>query len=282
MSIWKLAATAVTVTVVSTPALAGISDDLKFCAGLTSSKERLACYDAAARIENAAKPTPARTPASTAVQRQPSPLDAQAAIVTKAPIAPPRNWQGFYLGANGGWARGDTGGTEGWLAGAHAGYNAQSGQIVVGLVIDAAFADIKRSETVIVPTFRPFGPPSNTITTTDTKIDFLGTARAKLGFDFGDFLLYGTGGLAWLQNSASVSTILTDNSFSSVFADKKFHFGYAAGAGLEARIAQDWSLFAEYLYINVQPQTYALGTFGGTSISGSFHVARGGVSYWFR
>ncbi|WFU54651.1 hypothetical protein QA639_34455 [Bradyrhizobium pachyrhizi] len=35
----------------SCPAHADISNDLKFCAGLASGKERLACYDAAARIE---------------------------------------------------------------------------------------------------------------------------------------------------------------------------------------------------------------------------------------
>src|SRR3954468_24789264 len=77
---------------------AEVSDDLKFCGSLKSGAERLACYDAAARI--ASKPAAARTVTRTA------PADAQPAIATKAPVLEPlpaRNpFDGYYAAIGGG------------------------------------------------------------------------------------------------------------------------------------------------------------------------------------
>lgn len=84
----------------STLACAEVSDDLKFCGSLKSAAERLACYDAAARI--AVKSTPAR-PAARVV-----PLDSQAALPFKAAVLDPppaRNpFDGYYVGVGGGYA----------------------------------------------------------------------------------------------------------------------------------------------------------------------------------
>lgn len=81
---------------VAAPAQAGISDDLKFCAGLTSGKERLACYDAAARIE---KQKPKVKQASELKAPRPSP-NALAAAYTPPPMSP---FEGAYVGITGGY-----------------------------------------------------------------------------------------------------------------------------------------------------------------------------------
>jgi hypothetical protein len=84
-------------------AKAEVSDDLKFCGGLKSGAERLACYDAAARI--AARPVTVR-PARAA----PPAMDAQAALPGKAfaaPAAPVRNpFDGYYAAIGGGYGVG--------------------------------------------------------------------------------------------------------------------------------------------------------------------------------
>jgi hypothetical protein len=79
------------------PAFAEVSEDLKFCGSLKSGAERLACYDAAARI--ATKPMQTRPTARAA------PLDAQAAVPLKATALDPlpaRNPFGGYYAAIGG------------------------------------------------------------------------------------------------------------------------------------------------------------------------------------
>jgi hypothetical protein len=81
---------------------AEVSDDLKFCGSLKSGAERLACYDAAARI--ASRPAAARPVARA------TPLDAHAAAPTKAPafaLEPVRNpFDSYYVAIGGGYGVG--------------------------------------------------------------------------------------------------------------------------------------------------------------------------------
>lgn len=89
----------------ASPSFAEVSSDLRFCGGLKSSAERLACYDAAARI--AARP-PVRPPVVADRAERPA-LDAQASLPTKAPILqlPMRSaFDGYYLAAGGGYGVG--------------------------------------------------------------------------------------------------------------------------------------------------------------------------------
>jgi hypothetical protein len=79
----------------SAPAFAGISDDLKFCARLTSGKERLACYDAAARIEKRAAPV--KRVAAT-------PMQVPVFIAAHAQVASPGSrFSGAYVGITAGY-----------------------------------------------------------------------------------------------------------------------------------------------------------------------------------
>jgi outer membrane immunogenic protein len=57
------------------------------------------------------------------------------------PVAPVDNWAGFYIGAMGGYGKentSDVGALSGGLAGGTAGYNWQTGSVVLGLEADAA------------------------------------------------------------------------------------------------------------------------------------------------
>lgn len=278
------AALAAWAVVAIVPAEAGISEDLKFCAALKSSKERLACYDAAARIEGtsaARVARPVEPVSAVAVNTAPSAMDAHAAVVPRTPAAALASWQGFYVGANGGWAKADLGSSKGWLAGGQIGYNAQIGEIVIGVVADIAAADVKRSETTTLSSLGFLTYQR----TESAKVDLFGTARAKIGFDLGGTgLVYATGGLAWAQNRLTIENAkLIPPVESTKISEQHWHFGFAAGAGAEVKFDQRWSVFAEYLYVRLEPQDYNFGFPGaGVSVSGNFHVARGGVSYWFK
>ena len=74
--------------------------------------------------------------------------DLPARAYTKAPAAAIaiNNWTGFYLGAMGGYAQENTsdafGEISGGFAGGTAGYNWQTGNFVLGVEVDGAWADV--------------------------------------------------------------------------------------------------------------------------------------------
>jgi hypothetical protein len=78
---------------------AGVSDDLVFCSKLGNPKERIACYDAAARI--AARPTPTTTPARSNILATQEAADHPIAPAT----APTRNssFDGAFFSIGGGY-----------------------------------------------------------------------------------------------------------------------------------------------------------------------------------
>ncbi len=93
------------------------------------------------------------------------------------------NWTGPYAGvlAGYGWSNFRDGGTtgSGWLAGGYLGYNVQTpDNWVYGIEADAMWTGIAGSNF------------------NNDRINYLATLRPRFGYAFGDFLLYGTGGLA--------------------------------------------------------------------------------------
>jgi hypothetical protein len=96
-----LAAGVATIAAFQSPARAGVSDDLVFCSKLTSAKERISCYDAAARIAaNAGRidQTPQRRPAPAT----PSPITTQEVAAHPVSTLERTNpFQGLYAAIGG-------------------------------------------------------------------------------------------------------------------------------------------------------------------------------------
>jgi outer membrane immunogenic protein len=191
-------------------------------------------------------------------------------VVTKAPpiVAQVYNWTGFYIGVNGGggWGRSDytqTGNFDlsGGLVGGTAGYNWQTGSWVFGLEGDLDWSNINGN------TFLGCVPGCKTTN------NWLGTARARVGYAFDRILPYVTGGLAVGEVQADVDGINVATNTNT---------GWTAGAGVEYAITNNWSVKAEYLYVD-------LGNFncgvvcGGNPDNVSFrsHIARGGINFRF-
>ena len=195
--------------------------------------------------------------------------DLPARTYTKAPVAaaPIYNWTGFYIGAMGGYASEDNStnsfNRKGGFAGGTLGYNFQSGDVVFGVEADAAWADVSNTTTVLGVTGK-------------AEIRDWGTVRGRIGYAFGQVLLYGTGGYAWADNRITFSV----PGFS--VSDSHVHSGWTVGGGLEYMFAPHWSLKGEYLYKSFGNENYTFPLLGtGTTGTTNFHTVQVGVNYHF-
>ena len=196
--------------------------------------------------------------------------DLAARPYTKAPAAAIaiNNWTGFYLGAMGGYAHEDADAfaLSGGFAGGTAGYNWQTGNLVFGLEVDGAWADVGATVDVI---------PG--LASIDYTIRSMGTVRGRIGYAFDQVLLYGTGGYAWSDNRLSATALGVS------ISDSQFHSGWTVGAGVEVMFAPKWSVKAEYLYKSFEGQTYFAGTVPGGVPIGTINLnsVQVGVNYHF-
>jgi outer membrane immunogenic protein len=189
---------------------------------------------------------------------------------TKAPAlaVPAINWTGFYIGAMGGYAKENTSNglaLSGGLAGGTAGYNWQTGKLVLGVEVDAAWTDFGQTATI----------PG--VLSVSSKASDTGTLRGRIGVAFDQFLFYGTGGYAWLDNK------ITGTALGVSFSDSHVHPGLAAGAGVEVMFMPHWSVKAEYLYRSFSGHTYFATQFPPGLSTGTLNVNSGqfGVNYHF-
>lgn len=186
-----------------------------------------------------------------------------------APPPPVFTWTGFYLGVNGGYdfdhrSRYLTGTSNGlvalgsavptpfrqadagFTAGGQIGYNYQIGgfggaggflglgaaSIVVGVEADIAYTDLDKTASFTGANSNPVLGPATT--TFRSQMDFLGTARGRVGLAFNQFMVYGTGGFAYgdvdsrLVNFAPNGTTVASSGRSSGFTT-----GYTYGGGIE-------------------------------------------------
>jgi outer membrane immunogenic protein len=180
---------------------------------------------------------------------------------------PPYNWTGFYVGINGGggWGRSDfsapfsTGSfdTSGGLVGGTLGYNWQMGQAVFGLEGDVDWSNIRGSAVC-----------GGGVTVCETRNDWLGTFRGRLGYAFDRFLPYVTGGLAVGDIKTSIAGLGGTN-------DTKA--GWTVGGGIEAAIAGPWTAKVEYLYVDLGRG----GSILGSDAKFTTNIVRAGLNYRF-
>jgi outer membrane immunogenic protein len=233
-------------------------------------------------------------------------LAARAPMYTKAPAAQVYDWTGFYIGGNVGYAHnhmsasdetltqggvatqpavGGSSDGNGFTGGGQIGYNYQLGQTVLGVEGDFNYIGAKDSTT-----FNPAGGP---ISETSTfKSDWFATIRGRVGYTFGAFMPYLTGGVAFMHTTANVTLSAAGVPLGFNASDDHVAVGYAVGAGLEYAIDKNWSIRGEYLHMGFGGQDYdGTGdlTMGGATASIGAHahvksdydIARIGVNYRF-
>ena len=192
------------------------------------------------------------------------------------------NWTGFYIGGHFGYGGGSLGpdtnplplqgvflphSVIGLMGGYQVGYNRQlSNNFVLGVEADATFpTPVDQAAMARMPP-----APSN------TTIDYIGTARGRIGYAFGPWMPYATGGFAWGHPNIA----LNDGSGAIV---RHYQFGWTAGLGLEFAVSGNWSAKLEYDYVELSRQLYDLSGFGlaNVNVDPRIHLAKIGLNYHF-
>jgi len=189
----------------------------------------------------------------------------------KAPAyVPAYNWSGFYLGINGGGGWGDSewngfgvsNSPSGGLIGLTYGYNwqAMGSPWVFGFEGDINWTNMK-DDAACAPTV------------CETKNNWFGTARGRIGYSWDRWLPYVTGGLAYGDIDANRV---------GIGSTSDTNVGWAVGAGLEGVIVGNWTAKVEYLHTDLGDITCSAAACGpATNVDFSANIVRGGVNYRF-
>jgi outer membrane immunogenic protein len=198
----------------------------------------------------------------------------------QAPAVVPLTWRGFYVGGTLGYGFGEsehfasqvpgssTGNfdIDGFVGGFTIGYNWQFSAWVLGIEADWSFADLQGS----VPGNPSYGCGAGNSCQTDVR--WFGTVRGRLGYAFGPWLPYVTGGFAYGDVEASIP------SSGPAFTKSSTLSGWTAGAGFEYAFSPRWSAKLEWLYVDLGDFSYAF-TFVPLEAKAEFSVIRGGINY---
>jgi high affinity Mn2+ porin len=221
------------------------------------------------------------------------------------PISAAYDWTGLYLGGHIGYALGNSNFTASTTAGAsqisgsldlfqgfdgfkeqgsffeglQVGYNYMfQNRLVIGAEVDASFPSFQSLEGLSIggsSTF--FSPGIGAETYSETALAF-GTVRARVGYAFGDWLFYATGGFAWTYDQLTLTQLATGASDSPLL----WRFGWAGGAGVEFPVMSHWTAKFEYLFTDYGFSTATFPTAGQRSDSNfSLQEFRAGLNYQF-
>jgi outer membrane immunogenic protein len=191
-------------------------------------------------------------------------------------------WSGFHAGIIGGFGWTETSfddddnsgsyDSEGGGAGLFAGYDWQAGNIVFGVDASISYLFDGEVEELLAPG-----------TALEADSDWFATVRGRVGYAFDNFLVYAAGGAAFQDAQTTVIALGPDV---AVDADETL-VGWTIGAGVDAKIAENWSFRVEYLYARFEDQefTYDFTPVGGNLVVSESdienHTIRGGIAYHF-
>lgn len=191
------------------------------------------------------------------------------------------DWTGFYVGGHFGYGTASFGpGTNplllqsvffphsptGLIGGYQLGYNRQlPNHIVLGIEADATFTS-------------PVDLPGQAPAPFNTTLDYVGTVRGRIGYAFGRWLPYVTGGFAWGHTHIDIN-----DPANIVPSIGHYQPGWTAGAGLEFAVTRNWSAKFEYDYVDLARRMYDLGGFGlpGVNVDPRIHLVKLGLNHHF-
>jgi outer membrane immunogenic protein len=184
----------------------------------------------------------------------------------------PFSWTGFYVGINGGYGWGKSSWSDAFgisgdfnvksaLVGTTVGYNLQTGSWVWGVEGDIDVSWIKGST------------PALFCVGCETRNDWLATGRGRIGYAWDRWLPYLTGGAAFGDIKSNILGT----------SDTKTKIGWTVGAGIEYAFMGEWSVKAEFLYVDLGKATCGTAVCGiDTDVSfKKVNIGKIGVNYRF-
>lgn len=190
--------------------------------------------------------------------------------IPQAPVsyeqpAPIKNWAGAYVGGTVGYDWGKDSANskrdhKGFGGGLYGGYNVQDGQMVYGAEADVNLGDEKGNAGTT--------PVNGDAVTTKQGVN--GSLRARVGYDTGPVLVYGTAGLAVSKNKA----------YAAGTKDSATALGYTVGAGAETFLTDNVTARLEYRYSDYQKKDFRV---GGETVSRGYddHSVKAGIGVKF-
>jgi outer membrane immunogenic protein len=191
----------------------------------------------------------------------------------------------------------------GFIGGAQAGFNWQSGSLVAGLEGDFNYFGLRGSSTGTG--IYPCCSPATFAVTTSVKADWLATIRGRLGIANNNWLFYVTGGAAFTSLKGDFT--FSDNcgnfgtcngpggpNAAEAVSISNTKAGWTVGGGIEAGLSGAWTVKAEYLYVDfgsvsavgliTTPGVVAFGSNNNPfthSVDLKTHILRLGLNYRF-
>ncbi|MER9375988.1 outer membrane protein [Mesorhizobium sp. M0491] len=229
------------------------------------------------------------------------------------------NWSGVYVGAQGGYYQGVNSNVDvticeevgcelgvllansaltdlnwvadsdpsGFIGGGQIGYNFQSGTLVVGAELDFQIGSGGGTDITCISVL---GCEIPVTANASSELEWLGTARGRIGAAFDRTLIYATGGMAFgkVRNYFDVNLGVDPYVFSN--EERSTRFGWTVGGGAEYALTDELSLKGEYLYYNLADSTmttlsYGVGNpqgrIGTYKFSNDGQLVRVGLNYRF-
>jgi opacity protein-like surface antigen len=211
---------------------------------------------------------------------------AGAADMPQAPLRslPPSIWTGFHVGVHmGGVVATDDGTTafgaptafsinpSGAIGGLEFSYDYQfSPNWLVGAALDLSWSSASGDFNFIANTAAG-GVASGQFTSNHNWYD---TFTGRVGYVLGNWVLYGKGGVAWINANYALASI---GSFASGSVTDT-HAGYALGLGAEWMFLPGWSTTIEYEYLGFGNHSYNFAGVG-TSVDTQVQLVKVGLNY---
>src|SRR6202795_191311 len=209
--------------------------------------------------------------------------DMPASLPVKTPVAyvsKDYDWNGWYVGAHAGVIRGASnwsatqpgaggpglngsfdlpfnfdfmGGWGSYAIGLQGGYNyVLPSRLMLGFEADVSGPNSDVAVPYSVRGSQTVTSPLTGQVTYGEAVIYYGSARARIGYAFDDFLLYGTGGLAWTYDQVTRTQVAGFPAAGlatpgTVDTRLLWRLGWAAGAGFEIPLSGSWTARAEYL-----------------------------------
>ena len=177
--------------------------------------------------------------------------------------------------------------TAGFAIGGEAGYNYQVGHFVLGVETDGGAFDIRQSRNHTFQSTLLINPPVHFTIGQSVKTDWMWTLRPRIGYAWGPWLAYFTGGLGVTDAriSAAYSDTNTPPNVAS-FTHSNTRTGGVVGLGGAWMFAPGWSGKLEWLYSDFGNVSGSIPVGNGFAIftsSGNVraNVVRTGVDYKF-
>jgi high affinity Mn2+ porin len=194
---------------------------------------------------------------------------------------------GFYAGGNVGYGFGTATATLNDLGGGSFGGSNPAGtmiggvqggydyylpsRLLLGLEVDASFNGYMDLSQVMSYRATNLGGANE-------QLEYLATARGRLGYGIGSWTPFVTGGLAW------ASTRLSRTDFTTGFEDAtagRLRTGYVVGAGIDHALDKNWSARFEYLYTNLGNTDFQFNSGARYDSQYDIHRFRLGLNYRF-